>query len=84
MMKKSTLGTHGWMKLPGLVIMDNEVFDDAKEKSMLGLTDEWNTWFGLVNLSFWMMEKSTFGIHGWMKYMAWFGQWSLFDENEEK
>ncbi len=59
-----------WMnEIPGLV-MDNEVFDDAKGKVC------WDSWMNGIpdlvwSIKFLIMEKSSFGIHGWMIY-TWF------------
>jgi hypothetical protein len=49
-------------EIPGLV-MDNEVFDDAKGKVC------WDSWMNGIpdlvwSIKFLIMEKSSFGIHG--------------------
>ncbi len=51
----------------------------STKKITLGFMDEWNTWFGLDNEG---LDDANVGTHGWMKYLAWFEQWSLDDDDD--
>ncbi len=77
-MKKSKLESDEW--IASLIWTMNEVLLSTK-KITLGFMNEWNTWFGLDNE---VLDDVNVGTHGWMKYLAWFEQWSLDDDDDDE